>query len=443
MMKILKRIFVYLILVVVVTSCSTESPFSSDEYVDGEGRFLTSSLSVEVTTKESVVRSETSSTVDVENFSVDFVNVATEDTVKHYKKSDLPEVVTLGVADYKVVASYGPNYSRKGSGYDCPYYLGESSQFSIEKDKIIDHIEPIVCRLANIGVTIEFSDELKNHIDENAVITVKVGDCDSLTFKKDNTHDGYFEYKEGSSTLVASFEGKVDGEDTYETKLYDNITVGKHYKIAFKLHKVDPNEPGNINPGEEGDEIKIDASVTTEGNLGQGGEDINHNEEYLIDDRYPNTNPDQPDPIDPGKDDPDPDDPDLENGPKFTVAEGSGLILGAVNVLTDDLEIKFSVTSKTGITGFSVDIISDSLTKEELESVGLSDHLDLVDPGELSEPLSNFGFPINVAGQTFLEFDITPFKTLLSILEGDHTFKITATDANGTTVKDLTLRIEL
>ena len=76
-----------------------------------------------------------------------------------------------------VRASYGGEY---GDGvkaaFDAPFYLGESNQFSIEKDKVTDNIGTIVCRLSNVKVSILFDPELKAVMDADAKVSVKVGE---------------------------------------------------------------------------------------------------------------------------------------------------------------------------------------------------------------------------------------------------------------------------
>ena len=105
------------------------------------------------------------------------------------------------------------------------------------------------------------------------------------------------------------------------------------------------------------------------------------------------------------------------------------------------MECKLFVTSTTGITAFDVDIISDKLTPEELEGVGLAAHMDLVNPGSLEEPLSGLGFPVNVGGEKSVEFNITGFLPMLGALgAAEHTFKLTVTDETGTTEKELKLK---
>ncbi len=109
-----------------------------------------------------------------------------------------------------------------------------------------------------------------------------------------------------------------------------------------------------------------------------------------------------------------------------------------------DPEVKISVTSATGIVGFTVDIISETLTPSELQGLGLATHMDLVNPGEYKTPLENLQFPTgeDVAGQKNLEFDISQFMPLLKILgPGDSDFKLTVTDAGGVTVKTIMLNV--
>lgn len=86
------------------------------------------------------------------------------------------------------------------------------------------------------------------------------------------------------------------------------------------------------------------------------------------------------------------------------------------------------------MTALTVDVISDSL---DMADINLTNHLDLVNPGSDAEVLSSLGFPVNVAGETHLDFDISTFIPLLKTMTGRNEFKVTVTDANGTTVKSL------
>ena len=109
-------------------------------------------------------------------------------------------------------------------------------------------------------------------------------------------------------------------------------------------------------------------------------------------------------------------------------------------------EVVLMITSKSGITKFDVDIESPSLTPEELQGVGLASHLDLVDPGELLEPLQGLGLleGDSVKGLKEVKFDISGFMPLLAALgDGVHSFKLTvANEENGEKVGTLIIEIK-
>lgn len=113
--------------------------------------------------------------------------------------------------------------------------------------------------------------------------------------------------------------------------------------------------------------------------------------------------------------------------------------------ITEELTAIIEVASEVGITGFTVDIISDVLSASTLQDVGLDAHLDLVNPASeaLNGNLINLGFPTreNVLNQNLVSFNITTFLGLLDLTgNGNHDFVMTVTDANGgVTVKTLML----
>ncbi len=110
------------------------------------------------------------------------------------------------------------------------------------------------------------------------------------------------------------------------------------------------------------------------------------------------------------------------------------------------VEILLTVNTESAFTGFSVDIISDKvLPPDELTNVGLSSHLDLINPGQYEEGLKGLGFPTGAevtSGKTVV-IDITEFMDLLTLLgsTGACDFKLSVTDASGTTVRTLQLDV--
>lgn len=129
----------------------------------------------------------------------------------------------------------------------------------------------------------------------------------------------------------------------------------------------------------------------------------------------------------------------------LTVKAGSGSGSGAGIVwvghditkryeVTDDLQVGIRVTVPAGIKDFYVDIISDVLTPEELTKVGLTDHLNIVTPGEFKDQLEGLGFPTEdqVYGQTLIDentLNISGFMSLLKITgQGNTDFRLTVVD---------------
>ena len=122
----------------------------------------------------------------------------------------------------------------------------------------------------------------------------------------------------------------------------------------------------------------------------------------------------------------------------------------------DTFQCKVDMSSEKGFTKLEVDIISDVLTDEELSSVNLGSHLDLINP----EPhqiavLQTLGFLDASIGETSLlgvkkkTFEISGFMALLRTLyvsngapSGNCDFEITVGDANGEVTKTLMLYID-
>lgn len=451
-----------------LTSCVEESPFLPDDNGMGYGRVLTSSLAVHLQEAETRAEGDDDNNpldVNIGEFIVEFykvtdeetvINIAEEEPVYMFTYKKMPEIVTLpaGVS-YRVVAYFGANGE---AAWNSPYYEGQSEMFSVEPDQIVDSLEPIVCKLSNVMVSVNFDESLKAVMSEDSEVSVKIGEHgNGLEFNKNSKGSGFFKYVEESHTLTATFDGTVNGERLVETKTYSDVAPGVHYNITFRLHTPNASGSGNLSADIEGEENKgftIQAGVTLEDLTGDGLVNFNPETEIILGGDEiilpPSEGDDEPgNGEDPGNgDDPNtPDEPVAGSGPTVTPympegAEGHLVDLNAVND-SNGLVCAFKIesTAENGFTQFEVDIISDGLTKQELTSFGLDSHLDLVNPGSLATGLSGLGFPINVGGSKGENFDITTFMALLGSFKGLHTFKLTIGDANGTTVVNLQIKV--
>ena len=366
----------------------------------------------------------------VSRFSVDLsdyivtIYTATNAVAGEWKYSEMPEVVPLAVGDYKVTVK---SHNVEKAAWEKPYFLGTKA-FSIQESKITD-IGVIKCVLSNIKVSIRYDASLVPYLGDDVKVVVVANDQGSLIYTKDETRAGYFEAIEGSSTIVTTLTGTVNGYSENVVNTYTDAQAGQHRIITFKLkgpNPVPPDETGTINPGEG---INVDSDVVVD--------DINNNinpEEDVI----PGDRPGKEDPVDPGTD------PDPGVDPITFTSET--IDFDGPNTPVDGTSYIVNIHSEATFAHLLVEIISESLTDEMLRGVGLAATFDLAYPGDLETALKDsFGFPVGneVIGQTDVVFDITQFVPLLNIYQGTHQFKITATDANSVqVVKLLTFVVE-
>lgn len=483
------------IVLTALVSCSKEAEFKVDGPGSGEGRILSSALNLEV--KGETIITKAPSVPSPEDFTVNFINIDKDDEAPvTYSYKDMPEVVILPVGTYKVLANYGGDYGEEGAtaAFDSPHYSGESEIFTVENAKIVDKIKPITCTLANVKVRVNFDDSLLKVMGGDVKVAVRVGEAggDVLEFTAATHSDGYFKYADNSTTLAATFSGTVNGDKITEIKTYSNVKPGTFYNITFKLHTITPENPGDLNPDKpdnptppddpnvpdnpedkdgnmtshENGLVIVDAAVTVHDYTENDGDvNVNPDEEiYLEDERYPSSgnqggnqggtgnNGEEQDP--PGGETPGPGPEEQGEKPIITSQD---VDVDAVNNITnwvDDSPCVVKILTDSKISEFRCLIVSETLTKEVLEDVNITDDLDLVNGSEDSTlwiNLRSLGFPVGTdvtdpqekEGDKFvIRFDITNFVPILKIYEGEHKFIFTVTNESGTTNKTLILKAE-
>lgn len=432
----LKYIFPLVAAALLASGCSKEDPFTPGNNGDAgsdsdySGKVLKSALAVNVDAdvlNNTIVRSRAD--FDINDFTIVFTKEGGNQPAAKYVYSEMPDVVILSAGKYTATATYGEN---RDAAWSSPYFVGASAEFEVVANEITSYIEPIECKLENIMVSIDFDSELRAAMSPDSYVDVKVGNSATLqygTAEADAGKAGYFKHQDEIS-LVAVFHGSIEGAEIVETKSMQNIEKGNHYKITFKLHT---GAAGNLT-GEVNGEVSVDASATVV--------DVNRN--VSIEDEPLEEEGDRP--TNGGGSDPDvpnppvnPDEPALPTITAFAPTD-----LDAVNDgnTLESCVLVVRSSADGGFTGLTCDIVSPTLTKEELQSVGLDDHLDLVNtPSALVDPLSGLGFPVNVGGQKEVTFNLTQFLPVLGMLgQGEHHFELKVTDANGTTAKTLKIK---
>lgn len=398
-----------------LASCSDDWQPGLDSDANGQARMT----DINVVNAATVV---SRAGVDTSNFIVTVVDADGKEAGT-WTYSQMPEIITLPVGTgYQVNVI---SHNQEKAAWEAPYFTGSSAKFDI-KDSQITEIGTVTCRLANIKVSIRFTEALKAAMGDDCKVTVVANDEGRLEFTKNETRSGYFQALEGSSTLVATFTGTVNGNFETIVRPFTDVEAGQHRIITYGIQTGGshiPDETGYVDPSSG---ITIDDSVideTIEGNVNPGDEDV------IGGDRPGKEDPENPD--EPTPDKPTPDEPS-DDVIKVT---SSTIDLEAENTPQDGVEYKVKIDTENPMTHLIVEIISESLSDEMLRGVGLAAKFDLADPQDLKEALSgSFGFPVEdeVVGQTSVVFDITNFVPLLNIYKGElHQFKLTIDDNAG------------
>lgn len=411
-------------------SCSKEAPFSGEE--ETMGQVLTSDLLLEFINED--LQSRAGTEVNLADFTVAFRKNTEQTPYVTYKYSEMPEVVSLPAGLYRVEAYYGEEVSAE---WEAPYYFGElADPLTITAKKITAIEKPVKCKLANVKVSVEFNDELKQLMSADSKVDVTVGANSMLSFTKNESRNGFFK---AANTMIADFLGNINGQEAKSNKRYNDVKPGTHYHIMFVYKAAEIVGDGKI---DSAGGIKVNAQVTvTDVNEGTNIT-VDDGDESLEDDRNKGGDDDDDNPENPDDPTPPADGPVIDGG-KIALSDGDATGTLKPVVVTDGMECVIKIKSETGITQFTADIVSDVLTPDALVDVGLSEHLDLCAPGEYLEALTGFGL---LKSETMLnekdaDFTLTDFLPMLSALgEGTHCFVLTVGDESGTSVKTLTLK---
>ncbi len=364
MKKVINILMVLALSITTLSGCDESMNFTpTGVETTGTGQVAMTELAIEVSNAETVIAR--SSDVDLSSYIIDIYNTETETLSESWYYKDMPEIITLAVGDYRIEVK---SHELQSAEWEMPYIFG-SLEFSVVKDQIVN-IGTVNCSLQNVKVTIAYDDDLMELLGDDVVVNVTVGNKGSLDYVVTETRAGYFEFVAESTTLVATFTGTVDGSAENGYQIYMDVAAGQHRIITYSLKDASsdiPDEYGVIIPS-----VSIDANIITEDLT----VDVPVYEETIEPDAKPDTEDDTDTP-----DDTNPD-TEVEGAPVIT---STSLVLGAdaENVVSSDMTADVDVVAENGIEGLTVDIVSEKLTSSVLSSVGLSDHLDLVNPGDL------------------------------------------------------------
>lgn len=431
----MKNIFLICLtlMVVLFTFSACHSEKMETGATDVTGQLSLASMKMEVDLKVDTVYPQSRAGVDVSNFLLTIKNSQGEQ-VEQYTYSEMPEIISLPVGTYTVVAS---SAEAATNGFDVPFYTGSTEQFTIKENELTE-VSALTCRLANVMISVEYDEELRKLMGEDVVTTVKIGDH-SLDIPSSETRKAYLIAPASAGSMDITLKGTIDGESVTEVKRVENVQAGQYNIIKYVLSPVDDGNNsvgGNLNIA-----INIDSSMTSsDETVG-----VNPGEEPGIDDF----------PTDGGEE---PGDGDGDGGDESGSEQNMPTIVGTdfngktfdiskdVLTVTKGQSVSLSVTllAPNKMAHVYVTIDSETLDEDVLVGVNLAKNFDLAEPGDLEAGLKGLGFPTgtDVIGKEEIPFDITQFTSLLGIYgAANHNFIIRVVDQQGLEVTE-TLKIK-
>lgn len=389
--------------------------------VGDDGQLDLSAINIVNDDAAKLIKNEQSrAAVDTNPYLVEIYKAGEDAPEKSWTVATMPEVVSLPTGDYRIFVE---SHKVQKAEWEKPYYKGEQT-FTIEAGKITQ-VETVTCKFASVKVTIKLTDDFRAIVGDDATFTVHVNDSGELVYGVNETRAGYFEAVEGSTTMVIDFKGTLNGK-VFEKTFSDfvDIAAGQHREVTFAATEAPtPEQPsGDAEIGG----INIDFSYSDKDIDGN----ISYEEENITGQR-----PGQETPKDPETpENPDDPTPPVTEEP-ITVSSTTLDLVNANDAKTHEGDAIVDIHSEKGIEKLEVKIISQTLNKDELEGIGLSDEFDLAHPGQYEDGLSGLGFKIgaDVLGKNDAQFNITTFVPMLITFEGEHTFRIIITDIEGNT----------
>lgn len=399
MKKLFFTLTVLLSSIMIFSSCHSEKMNLS---VTGTGQVKLSSMEMTYNTEPMVTVSRAAE--DLNNYVVGIYKSADNSLVQEWKYSEMPEIFTLDAGDYKLVAH---SQDVEGAQFDAPYCYGESSVFTIVKDKIVD-AGTVSCTLKNVKVTIKYSDDLKPLLSEDTQVTVTLGD-ESLAYTADETRSGYFHCKATDNVVGVQFEGKVDGESE-PTPITTSYTVIEGTELIVNYDLVSASY---VDPGTGGIVPAMKLKIS---------------DEVLTAELQGSVLPEDDEILDFGK-------PSIE-GVGFDIKQPITVNPGTLQV---------NLMAPEGMQHVYVEITSDNEGFLSAASAvfGGATSFDLAEPAteEIKNALINLKFPVGeeiINNKGVVLFDISPFVGLLfeSTFAGKHSFKIRVVDSYDDTAEE-------
>ena len=237
-----KPLLLFMLLLAITSSCKKEeSPVPTAQE---KGRLK---IEIGLFIHVSAVNNPLKSTRAVEDFRVEIC--LTDGTIvqAYERASDMPAFVELEAGTYYVVAHSNNSLP---AAFENPYYYGRSESFTVTGNS--EQTVPVNCELANIMITVVWSDNVQQNFTGYYVV-VKAG-TDSLVFGSTETRAGYF--APASLSVYAALTWEKAGSPAVKVLAgrIENAQPRRHYEI--RVDALPDNNSSSI-------QIFLDESVDT------------------------------------------------------------------------------------------------------------------------------------------------------------------------------------
>lgn len=338
--------------------------------------------------------------VDIDNFNVT-ITKKTGDVVKSFTYGDRPtDAIELEAGVYNITMS---SASMVAAEWEAPVYSCQKEV--IIKRKETTTVKDMVCKLANIKVSVAYSADVVEQVDpEHTKMTVAL-ESNALEFAFSEERAGFFAPVAAENSLKLTFNCRYKGEtkDITMTSEIKGVKAAQWRKINVVIqHAAD----GTATIGITCDTWTYDEVVIFDSSAVMVEEVI-------------------------------PDDTDAP------VIVWEGHDLAEAFELTDDMfdaegnftkSINVDIVAKSPIKSFVVKASSDNAEFVTAYSEIMSLEEDLCAPTASSAILKMMGYPTDVKGSTQARIKFAVQADLLKSYEGTHSYEMTVVDENGATV---------
>ena len=377
----LKKIFLYSATMLLLVSCANEDKQGSSGY---------GAINVQVSADYKVVpvtrsTAESASTIenpDVSEFALKLVSSDGSFSRAWDSLADFDPATKIPVGTYTMSAFYG---DIDIEGFEKPFYLGETPV--AVRDRENSSVE-INCTLANVKVTVEYSDAFKKYFADYSTTIHSTGG-EYIEFSKTETRAAYV--KPGKITIQTHLKKQNGIESTFEPAAIPTATARQHYKIKL--------DTSDNNAGEAQLNISFDETTETQPIK------IDISDEVMV-----------------------------APAPSFLLSGfESGVPVEAKEFnYPADKNVNISLTAKGGLAGCTL-----TTSSRSLESKGWPQEIDLINMSEdQAEILRRLGLKIkgfSEVGNKMGFIDFTELFTQLQIIDNSdqHMFTISAKDLYG------------